>query len=105
MICVKFHQAGMMPSQNLLNVISRRVAAPYPDHFRRIAVNQPALVEIRILAHDHETVFPGVLPDRFVVGRFHAQQAHMRRSRIEILQGRYQTEGKILVEKKLQACL
>jgi hypothetical protein len=57
-----------MTSQQFFDSLGGAIANPQPDEFRRCAVEQAPLLEVRIFRNDRVSIGPRMLPDGEVVG-------------------------------------
>lgn len=92
----------MSPKQ-ILNRPDWTVADAEPDEFRRVPKQKAALLKIRVLRDDHESVLLGVIPDRGVGGILQPDFPHMRATRVEIAKKARKSRREILVEQELHA--
>ena len=90
-------------SQKTLYLCASTISGTNPNDFRRRARENAALLRIRILRDDGETVAFGILPYRGIVCATQSTLVNMGRAWIKIGQLIDQARRKIFVEEKLQA--
>jgi hypothetical protein len=88
----------MVTTQDLLNHHRRAVPSAYPDDLWRHACDDAALVEIRVLGNDDESVLFRVVLYDLIRSAIQAGRLNVHRSRIGIQQQINESGGKILVE-------
>ena len=94
---------GKGRSQKTLYFCARAISVTNPNDFRRGARENAALLKIRILRDDGETIAFGILPYRGIVCAAQSTLMNMGRAWIKIEQLVDQARRKIFVEEKLQA--
>lgn len=86
-----------------LDLLCAHIAEANPDHLRRVALNQAALLVVRVLGDDCEPAVPGLFPDLIIERRAESDKVNVRRARVVALESRREARGEVLVEQKLQA--
>ena len=90
-------------AKDRLDLLCAYIAEPNPDHLRRVALNQAALLVVRVLGYDSEPAVPGVVPDLIIQRRAESDKVNVRRTRVVALKNLRETRREVFVEQQLQA--
>lgn len=91
----------LMPAQEGFDHGRGAITGSNPNHFRRVAEEEAALMEIGIFGHDREAMLNRILPDRVIAGRAEIGVAHMLGVGVVVLQGGDESIRQVVIEEQL----
>ncbi len=93
-------QFRMVFAQNGLDIFRLAVSPLDPDHFRRVSIEEAALVKISVLRHDGQAVLGGIIPDGLIISSVQVDLSYMDRFRVQICNCLHQVGREVLVKQK-----